>query len=168
MFLIFQEIEHSSPKNKKYQERTFWVLKKFLTFQNLHGKNHQNKFYTWDVNWAWYLWGVYSGERGGREAYVRGAQWREFTGGSALAGFYGISLLLFSFYNVANSFTNFNIFITKIFIFYPKIHTFSFIKIFSIYNHRKDSDKTKCMYFWIKDENFFDKYIEIWEKLATL
>ena len=95
MFLIFQEIEHSSPKNKKYQEKTFWVLKKFLTFQNLHGKNHQNKFCTWDVNWVSYLWGVYSGERGGRErggreAYVRGrndgnlrggggAHWRDFT-----------------------------------------------------------------------------------------
>ena len=101
---------------------------------------------------------IFGGE--GREGGLR-------TGG-AMTGFYGISLLLFSFYNVANSFTNFNIFITKIFIFYPKIHTFSFIKIFSIYNHRKDFDKTKCMYFWIKDEYFFDKYIEIWEMLATL
>ena len=27
-------------------------------------------------------------------------------------------------------------------------------------------DKTKCMYFIIKDENFFDKYMTIWEKLA--
>ena len=32
--------------------------------------------------------------------------------------------------------------------------------------YKRYSDKTKCMYFMIKDENFFDKYITIWEKLA--
>ena len=28
--------------------------------------------------------------------------------------------------------------------------------------------KTKCMYFMIKDENFFDKYIKIWEKVNNI
>ena len=30
------------------------------------------------------------------------------------------------------------------------------------------SDKTKCMYFMIKDENFFDKYMTIWEKVSNI
>ena len=49
---------------------------------------------------------------------------------------------------------------------YPKIHTFSFIKVFSMIIYRKDFDKTKCMYFWIKDEFFFDKYIEICQRVS--
>ena len=30
--------------------------------------------------------------------------------------------------------------------------------------YRRYSNKTKCMYFMIKDGNFFDKYIGIWQK----
>ena len=30
------------------------------------------------------------------------------------------------------------------------------------------SDKTKCMYFIIKNENFFKKYIKIWEKVSYI
>ena len=71
-------------------------------------------------------------------------------------------------YNVANFFPNFNIFIKKIFMVYPQIHTFSFIKVFSMIIYRKDFDKSKCMYFWIKDENFFDKYIEICERVSHI
>ena len=81
---------------------------------------------------------------------------------------YNIILLLSSFYNVANFFPNFNIFIKKIFMVYPQIHTFSFIKVFSMIIYRKDFDKSKCMYFWIKDENFFDKYIEICERVSHI
>ena len=29
---------------------------------------------------------------------------------------------------------------------------------------RREFDKTKCMYFFIKDGTDFDKYNEIWEK----
>ena len=29
---------------------------------------------------------------------------------------------------------------------------------------KRDFDKTKCIYFLIKDEEFFYKYNEIWEK----
>ena len=32
--------------------------------------------------------------------------------------------------------------------------------------HRRDFDKTICMYFLIKNESFFDKYNEIWEKVG--
>ena len=34
--------------------------------------------------------------------------------------------------------------------------------------YRRDFDKTKCMYFLIKDEIFFDKYYEIWEKVSNI
>ena len=34
--------------------------------------------------------------------------------------------------------------------------------------HRKDFDKTKCMYFLIKDDFFFGKYNEIWEKVSNI
>ena len=34
--------------------------------------------------------------------------------------------------------------------------------------YKKDFDKTKCMYFVIKDESFFDKYNEIWEKVSNI
>ena len=36
----------------------------------------------------------------------------------------------------------------------------------SIYN--RDSDKTKCMFFLIKDENFFNKYNETQEKVSNI
>ena len=36
----------------------------------------------------------------------------------------------------------------------------------SIYG--RDCDKTKCMYFLIKDENIFDKYSEIQEKVSNI
>ena len=32
----------------------------------------------------------------------------------------------------------------------------------------KDFDKTKCMYFVIKDEKNFDKYMEIWENISNI
>ena len=34
--------------------------------------------------------------------------------------------------------------------------------------YRRDFDKTKCMYFLIKDENLFDEYNEIWEKVSNI
>ena len=34
--------------------------------------------------------------------------------------------------------------------------------------YERYSDKTKCMYFMIKDENFFDKYMTIWEKVSNI
>ena len=33
--------------------------------------------------------------------------------------------------------------------------------------YRIDFDETKCMYFLIKDEIFFDKYNEIWGKKVS-
>ena len=33
---------------------------------------------------------------------------------------------------------------------------------------KRFSDETKCMYFIIKDENFFDKYITIWKKVSNI
>ena len=36
----------------------------------------------------------------------------------------------------------------------------------SIYN--RDSDKTKCMFILIKDENFFNKYNETQEKVSNI
>ena len=33
---------------------------------------------------------------------------------------------------------------------------------------KRDIDKTKCMNFLIKEENFFDKYNEIWEKVSNV
>ena len=44
-------------------------------------------------------------------------------------------------------------------IFFPKT---------SIYIYRRYSDKTKCMYFMIKDEKVFDKYMTIWEKVRNI
>ena len=34
--------------------------------------------------------------------------------------------------------------------------------------YKKHFDKTKCLYFMIKEENVFDKYMEIWEKVRTI
>ena len=34
--------------------------------------------------------------------------------------------------------------------------------------YKRNFDKTKCMYFLIKDEKCFDKYIEIWEKISNI
>ena len=34
--------------------------------------------------------------------------------------------------------------------------------------YKRYSDKTKCMYFMIKDENFFDKYMPISEKVSNI
>ena len=34
--------------------------------------------------------------------------------------------------------------------------------------YRKYSDQTKYMYFMIEDENFFDKYMTIWEKVTNI
>ena len=34
--------------------------------------------------------------------------------------------------------------------------------------YKRNFDKTKCMYFLIKDEKCFDKYIEIWEKVSNI
>ena len=33
---------------------------------------------------------------------------------------------------------------------------------------KRFSDETKCMYFMIKDEIFFDKYITIWKKVSNI
>ena len=46
-----------------------------------------------------------------------------------------VSLQLVFLNNVANVFSNFIIFIKKLSPFYQKIHTFSFIRISSIYTH---------------------------------
>ena len=32
---------------------------------------------------------------------------------------------------------------------------------------KRYSDKTKCLYFMIKDENIFDKYMTIWGKVGN-
>ena len=32
----------------------------------------------------------------------------------------------------------------------------------------RDFDKTKCVYFMIKDEKYFDKYNEILEKISNI
>ena len=45
-------------------------------------------------------------------------------------------------------------------------HSCNFFPEMSIY--KRYSDKTKCMYFMIRDENFFDKYMTIWEKLSNI
>ena len=34
--------------------------------------------------------------------------------------------------------------------------------------NKEDFDKTKCMYFLIKDENVFDKYGETWGKVSYI
>ena len=34
--------------------------------------------------------------------------------------------------------------------------------------YKRYFDKTKCMYFMIKDEKFFDKYMKIWEKVSNI
>ena len=34
--------------------------------------------------------------------------------------------------------------------------------------YKRYSDKTKCMYFMIKYEIFFDRYLTIWEKVSNL
>ena len=36
-----------------------------------------------------------------------------------------------------------------------------------ISTHKRYFDKSKCMYFIIKDENFFDKYMTVWEKVSN-
>ena len=33
--------------------------------------------------------------------------------------------------------------------------------------HKRYFDKTKCMYFMIKDKKLFNKYIKIWEKVSN-
>ena len=47
--------------------------------------------------------------------------------------------------------------IRSLFLFYPKMSI-----------NKKDFDKTICMYFLKKDENFFYKYSEIWEKVSNI
>ena len=42
-------------------------------------------------------------------------------------------------------------------IFFPEV---------SIY--KRYSDKTKCMFFIIKDEKFFHKYMEIWRRISNI
>ena len=34
--------------------------------------------------------------------------------------------------------------------------------------YKRYSDKTKCMYFMIKNEKFIDKYMTIWEKVYNI
>ena len=34
--------------------------------------------------------------------------------------------------------------------------------------YKRCSDKTKCIYFVIKDKNIFDKYMAIWEKVSCI
>ena len=34
--------------------------------------------------------------------------------------------------------------------------------------YKRYSDKTKCMYFMIKDAKNFDKYMTIWEKVCNI
>ena len=34
--------------------------------------------------------------------------------------------------------------------------------------YKRYFDKTKCMYFMIKDGNIFDKYMKIWEKVSNI
>ena len=33
--------------------------------------------------------------------------------------------------------------------------------------HRRDFDKTKCMSFFIKYENFLEKYNKVWDKVSN-
>ena len=47
--------------------------------------------------------------------------------------------------------------IRSFFLFYPKTSI-----------NKRDFDKTICMYFLKKDENFFYKYNEIWEKVSNI
>ena len=34
--------------------------------------------------------------------------------------------------------------------------------------YKRDFDKTKCMYFLIKDEKYFYKYNKIWENVSNI
>ena len=34
--------------------------------------------------------------------------------------------------------------------------------------YKRYSDRTRCMYFMIKDEILFDKYMTIWEKVSNI
>ena len=34
--------------------------------------------------------------------------------------------------------------------------------------YKRCSDKTKCIYFVIKDKNIFDKYMAIWKKVSCI
>ena len=34
--------------------------------------------------------------------------------------------------------------------------------------YRRDLDETECIYFMVKEEKVFDKYIEIWEKISNI
>ena len=34
--------------------------------------------------------------------------------------------------------------------------------------YKRYSDKIKCMYFFIKVENIFDKYMTVWEKVSNI
>ena len=34
--------------------------------------------------------------------------------------------------------------------------------------YKRYSDKTKCIYFMIKDVNKFDKYMTVWEKVSNI
>ena len=34
--------------------------------------------------------------------------------------------------------------------------------------YKRYSDKAECMYFMIKDENFFDKYTTVWGKVSNI
>ena len=34
--------------------------------------------------------------------------------------------------------------------------------------YKRDSDKTKCMHFMIKDKKCFDKYMTIWKKFTNI
>ena len=45
----------------------------------------------------------------------------------------------------------------------PLCKFFPNMSIYKIY-----SDKTKCIYFMIKDEHVFDKYMTIWEKASNI
>ena len=37
-----------------------------------------------------------------------------------------------------------------------------------MYIYRSDFDETKCMYFLIKEEKYYDKYNEIWENGSNI
>ena len=34
--------------------------------------------------------------------------------------------------------------------------------------YKRCSDKTKCIYFIIRDENIFDRYMKIWENVTNI
>ena len=34
--------------------------------------------------------------------------------------------------------------------------------------YKRYFDKTKCLYFMIKDKTFFDQYMKIWEKVSNI